>query len=136
VEGRRSSGNRPADWRGVVPAATEQQEGRGDLRRESGGVRVFSRRLSGPVPAFLTSGVPERTPGAGDGLSSPDGLKAKSRGKRGAGGAAGPNNAVRMKKMAAGGLVGETAGDSLTYKQRFGDTPKTYKWRCSILKIN
>jgi hypothetical protein len=47
----------------VVPAATEQRgEGRGDLRRESG-VRVFSHRQSGPVPAFLSFGVPERTPG-------------------------------------------------------------------------
>jgi hypothetical protein len=31
-EGRRSSGNRPSDWRGVVPAAIEQRgEGEGDL---------------------------------------------------------------------------------------------------------
>jgi hypothetical protein len=39
-------------------------EGEGDLRRESG-VRVFSRRQSRPVPTFLSSGVPERTRGAG-----------------------------------------------------------------------
>jgi hypothetical protein len=52
-EGRRSAGNRPADWRGVVAAATEQRgEGRGDLRRESG-IRVFSRRQSGPIYYFL-----------------------------------------------------------------------------------
>jgi hypothetical protein len=28
-EGRQSAGNRPVDWRGVVPAATEQREGKG-----------------------------------------------------------------------------------------------------------
>jgi hypothetical protein len=33
--------------------------GEGDLRRESGGVRVFSRRQSGLVPAFLSSGDPK-----------------------------------------------------------------------------
>jgi hypothetical protein len=27
-----------------VPMVTEQREGRGDLRRESGGARVFSHR--------------------------------------------------------------------------------------------
>jgi hypothetical protein len=73
-EGQQSACNRPTDWRGVVPAATEQLEGRGrgDLRRESA-VREFSHRQSGPVPAFLSSEVPERTLGAGDGLDSPDG---------------------------------------------------------------
>jgi hypothetical protein len=33
--------------------------------------------------------------------------------KRGTGGAAGMNNTIRIKKWAAGGLVGETAGDAL-----------------------
>jgi hypothetical protein len=62
-EGRRSSGNRPADWRGVVPAATEQRrEGERDLRPNCT-VCAFSRRQSGPVSAFLSSGVPERAPG-------------------------------------------------------------------------
>jgi hypothetical protein len=62
-EGRRSSGNRPADWRGVVPAAIEQRgEEMGDLRPDSR-VCVFSHRQSGPVPAFLSSGVPKRAPG-------------------------------------------------------------------------
>jgi hypothetical protein len=36
--------------------------GDGDLRQESG-VCVFSHRQSGPVPAFLSFGVPDRTPG-------------------------------------------------------------------------
>jgi hypothetical protein len=44
-----------------------------DLRRQGGGVRLFSRRQSGPVPAFFSSGVPERSPGGRDGLGSPDG---------------------------------------------------------------
>jgi hypothetical protein len=51
-------------------------------------------------------------------MGSPDGLKAKSGRKRGAGDAAGPNNAVRMKKRVAGGLVGETAGDALKQQQK------------------
>jgi hypothetical protein len=49
---------------------------------------------------------------AEDGLGSPDGLRAYSEGKRGTGGTAGPNNAVRIKKRAAGSLVGETARDA------------------------
>jgi hypothetical protein len=62
-EGRRSSGNRLADWRGVVPAAAKERgEGEEDLRPDSR-VHVFSRRQSGPVPVFLSSGVPERAPG-------------------------------------------------------------------------
>jgi hypothetical protein len=36
-------------------------EGEGDLQLESE-VHVFSHRQSRPVPAFLSSGVPERTP--------------------------------------------------------------------------
>jgi hypothetical protein len=43
--------------------ATEQwREGEGDLRPDCR-VCVFSRRQSGPVPAFLSSRVPERAPG-------------------------------------------------------------------------
>jgi hypothetical protein len=53
----------PADWRGVLPAATEQRgEGKEDLRPNCR-VYVFSRRQSGPVPAFLSSGVSERATG-------------------------------------------------------------------------
>jgi hypothetical protein len=80
-----------------VSAAIEQREGRGDLQRESG-VRVFSHRQSGPVPAFLLSGVPERTPGGGDGLSSLDELRPYSEEKRGTGDMTGPNYTVRMKE--------------------------------------
>jgi hypothetical protein len=105
VEERRSSGNWPADWRGMVPAATEQREGREDLGRQSGGIRVFCRRHSGSIPAFLSSGVPERTPGVGDGLDSPDGLKAIRRKTRSRG-AAGLDNAVRMLKGLANGSSG------------------------------
>jgi hypothetical protein len=50
---------------------------------------------------------------AGDGLGSPDGLTPYSGGKRGTGGAVGPNNAVRMKKGLPGASSGETAGDAL-----------------------
>jgi hypothetical protein len=39
---------------------------------------------------------PRAHPGAGDGLDSLDGLKTKSEGKQGTGGAAGPNNADRI----------------------------------------
>jgi hypothetical protein len=46
-----------------VPEVTEQREEReGDLQPDSR-VRMFSRRQSGPVPTFLSSGVPERAPG-------------------------------------------------------------------------
>jgi hypothetical protein len=52
---------------------------------------------------------------AGNGLGSPDGWKPKSERKRGTGGAAGPNTAVWMKKWAAGGRLGNTAGDALRF---------------------
>jgi hypothetical protein len=88
------------------------ERGGGNLRRESG-VRVFSRRQSGLVPLFSRPESPSAPRGAGDGLASPDGLRAYSGGKREIGGAAGPNNIVRIKKMPARGLVGETAGDAV-----------------------
>jgi hypothetical protein len=68
---------------------------------------------AGPSPLFSRPESPSAPRGAGDGLGSPDGLRPYSGGKRGTGGAAEPNNAVRMKKRASGGLVGETAGDAL-----------------------
>jgi hypothetical protein len=43
-------------------AIEQRGEGDGDLRPDSM-VCVFSRRQSGPVPAFLSSRVPERAPG-------------------------------------------------------------------------
>jgi hypothetical protein len=39
----------------------QRREGEGDLRPDCR-ICVFSRRQSGPVPAFLSSGVPERAP--------------------------------------------------------------------------
>jgi hypothetical protein len=90
------------------------KRGGGDLQRESG-VRVFSHRQSGPVPAFLSSGVPEHTPGS-QGLPGLSGwIKALFWGKRGTGGAAGLNYAVRMEKK---GIRGPHRGDG---------------WRCSKL---
>ena len=49
---------------------------------------------------------PSAPRGAGGGVGSPDGLRAKSGRKRGTGGATGPNFAVRMEKTSLGGLVG------------------------------
>jgi hypothetical protein len=94
------------DWRGVVPTATEQRgEGEGDLRPDSR-VRVFSRRQSGPVLAFLSSGVPERVP-RGRGWPGLAGwIKAQIRGETRNRGRDWTFFAVRMKKRAAGGLVG------------------------------
>jgi hypothetical protein len=68
---------------------------------------------AGPSPLFSRPESPSAPRGAGDGPGSPDGLRPYSGGKRGIGGVAEPNNAVRMKKRAFGGLVGETAGDAL-----------------------
>jgi hypothetical protein len=65
-------------------------------------------------PLFSRPESPSAPRGAGDGQGSPDGLRPYSRGKRGTGGAARPNYAIRMKKRASGGLVWETAGDALT----------------------
>jgi hypothetical protein len=66
--------------RGGAGGDRAMREGRGDLRPDSR-VRVFSRRQSGPVPAFLSSGVPERTPG-GLGWPGLSGwMKAQIRGK-------------------------------------------------------
>jgi hypothetical protein len=65
----------------VVPAATEQRrEGEGDLRPDCR-VCVFSRRQSGPVSAFLLSGVPERAPGDRGWPGLVEWIKAQIRGK-------------------------------------------------------
>jgi hypothetical protein len=66
-----------------------------------------------PSSLFSRPESPSAPRGAGDGLGSPDGLRAYSGRKRGTGDAAGPNNAVWIKKTPIGGLVGETAGDAL-----------------------
>jgi hypothetical protein len=79
-----------------VAGSDRATRGKGDLRREGGGVRVLSRRQSGPVPTFFRLESPSAPRRARDGLGSLNGLKAKSREKREAGGAAGPNIAVRM----------------------------------------
>jgi hypothetical protein len=115
--GRRDGGvqatGRPI-WRGVLPAATEQRgEGEGDLRPDCR-VCVFSHRQSGPVPAFLSSGVPERAPRDWGWPGLAGWIKTQIRGKRGTGGATRPFFAVRMKKPAARGLAGLMAGDALT----------------------
>jgi hypothetical protein len=99
----------------VVPAATEQREGRGDLRRQSGGVRVFSRRQSGPVSAFLSCGVPERTPGGRECTVLSGRMKGQIRGENEEPGTwLGRITLFGCKKTVVGGLVGETAGDALT----------------------
>jgi hypothetical protein len=51
---------------------------------------------AGPFPLFSHPESPSAPRGTGDGLGSPDGLRPKSGGKRGTGGATGPNIAVRM----------------------------------------
>jgi hypothetical protein len=67
----------------------------------------------GPSPLFSRPESPSAPRGAGDGMGSPDGLRPYSGGKRGTGGAAGPNNVVRIKKKA---YWGPSRGDG---------------WRCS-----
>jgi hypothetical protein len=51
---------------------------------------------AGPFPLFSRPKSPSAPQGTGDGPGSPDGLRPKSGGKRGTGGATGPNTAVRM----------------------------------------
>jgi hypothetical protein len=97
----------------VVPTATEQREGRGICDEKVVGFVCSLADRAGSSPLFSRPESPGAPREAGDGLGSPDGLKAKSGRKQGSVGTAGPNNAVRMKKKAAGGLVGETAGDAL-----------------------
>jgi hypothetical protein len=67
-----------------------------------------------PSPLFSCPDSSSAPRDVGDGLGSPDGFRPISRGKQGTGGAARPNNAVRMKKRGAGGLVRETAGGALS----------------------
>jgi hypothetical protein len=55
-----------------------------------------------------------RTPGGGDGLGSPDGLRAYSRGKKEPGTRLGRITPSGWKKTHVGDLVRETAGDALT----------------------
>jgi hypothetical protein len=88
----------------MVPAAIEQQEGRGICDEKVGFACSLTDR-AGPSPLFSRLESPSAPRGAGDGLDSPDGLRAYSRGKGGTGGAARPNNAARMKKMTAGGAL-------------------------------
>jgi hypothetical protein len=106
--------------------ATGRRIGEGWCRRrqsnERGGgfaTRKWGLRVLSPIerarPRFSLVRSPRAHPGGEDGLGSPDGLRAYSGGKRGTRDAAGPNNAVRMKKMPAGGLVGETAGGALSH---------------------
>jgi hypothetical protein len=51
---------------------------------------------AGPFPLFSRPESPSVPRGTGDGLGSPDGLRPKSGGKRGTGGATGPNFAIQM----------------------------------------
>jgi hypothetical protein len=69
---------------------------------------------AGPFPLFSRLKSPNAPWRIGDGVGSPDGLRPKSEGKRGTGGATEPYFAVRMKKTAAGDLAGLVAGDALT----------------------
>jgi hypothetical protein len=89
-------------------------EGEGGICDEKVGFAYSLVDRAGPSPLFSRPESPSTPRGAGDGQGSPDGLRPYSGGKRGTRGAAGPNYAVRMKKRASGGLVGETAGDALT----------------------
>jgi hypothetical protein len=94
----------------------QSNEGRGrGICNEKVGFACSLTDRADPSPLFSRSESPSAPRGAGDGLGSPDGLRPYSGGKRGTGGAAGPNYAVRMReKKASEGLVGETAGDVLT----------------------
>jgi hypothetical protein len=107
----------------VVPATTEQRgEGEGDLRPDNR-VRVFSRRQSGPVPAFLSFGVPERALGDRGWPGLAGWMKAQIRGKM--------RNRRRDwtvfrrpdEKTAAGGLIGFMAKDALMARTLGGLAP-------------
>jgi hypothetical protein len=88
--------------------ATGQRIGEGWCRRRQsndgrergicGQIVGFARSLAnraGPFPLFSRPESPRAPRGTGVGLGSPDGFRAKSGGKRGTGGATGPNTAMR-----------------------------------------
>jgi hypothetical protein len=126
----RQMARRTTEYRHVGGGAAECRQPAGGLARGgAGGDRAtrgeggFATRKWGSCvllpteracPRFSLVRSPRAHPGgAGDGLGSPDGLRAYSGGKRGTGGTAGPNNAVRMKKKPVESLVEETGGGAL-----------------------
>jgi hypothetical protein len=116
--GRRDGGvqatGRPI-WRGVLPAATEQRgEGEGDLRPDCR-ICVFSHRQSGPVPAFLSFGVPERAPGDRGWPGLAGWINVQIRGKTRSRGRDWAIFRRPDEKMAAEGLAGLVAGDALRH---------------------
>jgi hypothetical protein len=89
------------------------REGEGDLRPDYR-VCVFSRRQSGLVPAFLSSGVPKRTPGDQGWPGLAGWMKAQIRGKTKNRGHNWDDFRRPDEKRAAEGLAGTMAGDTLT----------------------
>jgi hypothetical protein len=106
------------DWRGVVPAATEQRgEGDGDLRPDCR-VCVFSHRQSRPVPAFLSSEVPERALGDRGWPGLAGWMKAQIQGKTRNQGRDWAVFRCPDEKKGVGGLTGTMAGDALRAQPR------------------
>jgi hypothetical protein len=60
------------------------------------GFACYLTDRAGPFPLFSRPESPSAPRGTGDGLGSPDGLRPKSRGKRGTGDAIEPNTTVQM----------------------------------------
>jgi hypothetical protein len=107
----------------MVPAATKQRgEGKGDLRPDSR-VRVFSRRQSRPIPAFLSSGVPERAPGDRGWSGLAGWMKAQIRGKMKHRGRDWTIFRCPNEKTAAGGLIGFMVKDALMARKLGGLAP-------------
>jgi hypothetical protein len=124
VGGGTAECRQPADGlaRGGAGGDRETRGVRGGLATR---VRVFSRQQSGPVPAFLSSGVPECAPG-GRGWSGLAGwMKAQIRGKTRNRGRDWAVFRRSDEKRAAGGLVGFMAGDALRRRRQVSDALKT-----------
>jgi hypothetical protein len=92
---------------GVVPAARE-------IRGVAVGFVCRVTDRSGPSPLFTRPESPIGPRGAGDGLGSPDGLRAYSGGNEEPGAQLDRITPSRRKKTPTIDLVGETAGDALS----------------------
>jgi hypothetical protein len=127
----RQTARRTAEYMLVGGGTTECRQPAGGLARGGAGgdratrgergfaTRKWGSRVLSPTeracPRFSLIWSPRAHPGS-QGLPGLSGwIKALFRGKRGTGGAAGLNYAVRMEKRASGGLIGETAGDALSF---------------------
>jgi hypothetical protein len=92
-------------------------------------VCVFSRRKSGPVPAFLSSGVPERAPGDRGWPGLAGWIKTQIRGKTRNRGRDWAVFRRPDEKTAAGGLAGLVDGDALSRRNLLNVQYSVENWK-------